>query len=68
MTSNYHPRSRRQASWDLRAPRAAERAGSFGPFRIHARSIASGWCCSGGQVLAQRWRHIARSTLEAETL
>src|SRR5262249_3696418 len=28
----------------------------------------SGWYCSGGQVLAQRWRHIARSTLETETL
>src|SRR6476619_5796702 len=68
MISNCHPRSRCQASWDLRAPRAAERAGSFGPLRIHARGIASGWCCSGGQVLAQRWRHIARSTLETETL
>src|SRR6516225_1932929 len=68
MSSNCHPRSRRQASWDLRAPRAAERAGSFGPLRIHTRGIASGRCCSGGQVLAQGWRHIARSTLETETL
>src|SRR5262245_44418049 len=68
MTSNCHPRSRCRASWDPRAPRAAERAGSFGPLRIHVRCIASGWCCSGGQVLAQRWRHIARSTLETETL
>src|SRR5215471_17524281 len=68
MTSNCHPRSRCRASWDPRAPRAAERAGSFGRLRIHARDIASGWYCSGGQVLAQRWRHIARSTLETETL
>src|SRR5262249_32719482 len=57
-----------QASWDLRAPRAAERVGSFGPLRVHARGIATGWCCPGGQVLAQRWRHIARSTLETKTL
>src|SRR5215472_17498706 len=68
MSSNCRPRSRCQASWDLRAPRAAERVGSFGPLRIHARGIVSGWCCSGGQVLAQRWRHIARSTLETKTL
>jgi len=67
MTSNCHPRSRCQASWDLKGPRAAERAGSF-ILRVHARGIATGWCCSGGQVLAQRWRHIARSTLETETL
>ena len=32
-----------------------------GPSRIHARGIASGWCWSGGQVLAQRWRHVASS-------
>src|SRR6516165_10387324 len=68
MTSNCHPRSRCQASWDLKGPRAAERAGSFSLLRVHARGIATGWCCSGGQVLAQRWRHIARSTLETETL
>jgi hypothetical protein len=37
MTSNCHPRSQCRASLDLRAPRAAERAGSFGPLRIHAR-------------------------------
>src|SRR5262245_33828024 len=30
--------------------------------------IASGWCCSGGQVLAQRRSHIARSTLETKTM
>src|SRR6516164_3694255 len=36
------------------------------PLRVHARGIAGGWCCSGGQVLAQR--HIARSTLETKTL
>jgi hypothetical protein len=59
MTSNCHPRSRRQASWGPRAPRAAERAGSFG--------ITSGWC-SGGQVLPQRRRHVARSTLETKAL
>src|SRR5262249_43805593 len=68
MSSNCRPRSRCQANWDLKAPRAAERAGSFGPLRIHARGIASGWCGSGGQVLAPRRGHTARSTLETETL
>src|SRR6476660_5000245 len=65
MTSNCRPRSRCRASLDLTAPRAAKRAGSFGCLRV--RGI-SGWCCSGGQVLADRWRHVARSTLETETL
>jgi hypothetical protein len=39
---------------------SAERVGSF--------AITSGWRCSGGQVLPQRWGHIARSTLRAEAL
>src|SRR6476661_10461542 len=68
MTSSCHPRSRYRVSWDRRAPRAAERVGSFGPLRVYAIGTAIGWCCSGGQILAQRWCHIARSTLETETL
>src|SRR6476620_9303242 len=66
MTANCRPRSRCRASLDLTAPRAAQRGGSFGSLRV--RLIASGWYCSGGQVLADRWRHVARSTLETETL
>jgi hypothetical protein len=68
MTSNCHPRSRCQASWDLRAPRAAERAGPFGPVRVHTGGMASDWCRSGGQVLAQRWRHVAQTAIYANSL
>src|SRR5437016_14398698 len=68
MASNCHPRSRCQTSWNPRAPRAAERVESFGPLRIHTRSIASCWRYSADQILAQRWRHIPRSTLETKTL
>src|SRR5215510_12478557 len=68
MTPNCHPRSRYRASLDRRAPRAAERVGSFDPLRVYAIGTAIGWCRSAGQVLVQRWRHIARSTLETKTL
>src|SRR6185369_16670663 len=35
---------------------------------VASPSIASGWCRSGGQVLAHRWCHVARATLETKTL
>ena len=58
MTSNCRPRSRCRASLDLTAPRAAQRAGSFGPLRVRGMPVA-------GAVLAARYWPTDGVTLRA---
>ena len=75
MTSNCRPRSRCRASWDLRAPRAAERAGSFGLLRVHGVSPVAGavlaaryWPTDGVTLRARRSRPrrwLSRTVVEA---
>ena len=73
MTSNCHPRSRCRASLDLRAPRAAERVGSFGPSRpcmpVAGAVLAAKYWPNDGVTLRVRRsrprRWLSRTVVEA---